>query len=104
MAKHEATAAAPGRLQRGAGGGGSAAVSRADSQTFSISLVRLALFELAIGSLVICSTFLPRIPGVLMVIAGLAWLSFRWPPLATPLLPYLVALNVGELLLPLWSS
>ena len=72
------------------------------SQTFNISLVLFALFGLAIGYLIIRSTFLPRVLGVLMVIAGSAWLSFLWPPLATPLLPYLVALNIGELVLPLW--
>jgi hypothetical protein len=72
------------------------------SQVFNISLVLFGLFELTIGYLIIRSTFLPRILGVSMVIAGVAWLTFLWPPLATPLLPYIVALNVGEFLLMLW--
>ena len=72
------------------------------AQTFNISLVMFALFELAIGYLIIRSTFLPRILGVLMVVAGFGGLTFLWPPLATPLFSYIVALNVGEFLLPLW--
>jgi len=72
------------------------------SQTFNISLVMFAVFELAIGYLIIRSTFLPRILGVLMVVAGCGWLTFVWPPLATSLFSYILALNVGELLLPLW--
>lgn len=72
------------------------------SQMFNISLVLFALFSLTMGYLILRSVFLPRFLGVLMVVAGLSWLSFLWPPFATPLLPYLVALNLGEFLLMLW--
>ena len=61
-----------------------------------------AVFELGIGYLIIRSTFLPRILGVLMVVAGCGGLTFVWPPLATSLFSYILALNVGELLLMLW--
>lgn len=72
------------------------------TQVFNISFVLFALFELTIGYLILRSAFLPRTLGVFMVIAGLSWTSFVWPPFAAPLLSYIVFLNLGELLLPLW--
>ena len=46
---------------------------------------------------------MPRILGVLMMLAGLGWLTFLWPPLAKDLAPYnLVPGMVGEGLLILW--
>ncbi len=44
-----------------------------------------------IGYLVFRSTFLPRILGAAMAIAGLCWLTFVWPPLANYLSPYNLA-------------
>ena len=58
---------------------------------------------LLFGYLVFRSNFLPRILGVLMAFAGLAWLPFLSPPLANSLSPYNVAAGfLGEASLMLW--
>jgi hypothetical protein len=50
-----------------------------------------------IGYLIFRSIFLPRILGVLMMFAGLGWLTFMSARLATYLLPYNVLPGiVGE--------
>ena len=73
------------------------------SQAFSIALVLFALFDLLIGYLIFRSTFLPRILGVLMMLAGVGWLTFVWPPLATTLSPYVLPLGaLAEIVLMLW--
>jgi hypothetical protein len=73
------------------------------SQAYSIALVFFAFFSLVIGYLIFKSTFLPRILGVLMVVAGLSWLTFLSPSLGAKYLhPYLVAAGSGEGLLILW--
>jgi hypothetical protein len=53
------------------------------AQAYNIGLVFFGFYCLLIGYLILRSTFLPRILGVLMVFAALAWLTFLWPPLAT---------------------
>jgi hypothetical protein len=66
-------------------------------------LVFFGLHCLLVGYLIFNSTFLPRILGVLMVFAGLGWLTFLWPPLAKYLSPYNMAPGMlGEGLLIVW--
>jgi hypothetical protein len=68
-----------------------------------IALVFFGVFQLLIGYLIFRSTFLPRILGALIALAGLGWLTFLWPPLANSLLTYLEVLGVlGEVPLMLW--
>ena len=56
-----------------------------------------------VGYLVFRSTFLPRVLGVLMVLAGLGWLTFAWAPLARSLSPYnLMPGMLGEGALIVW--
>lgn len=73
------------------------------SRTISIALVLFAFFDLAIGYLIVRSTFLPRALGVFMMVAGVGWLTFLWPPLAQALSPYVLAIGgLAEVALMLW--
>ncbi len=73
------------------------------SQAFSIALVLFALYDLLVGYLIVKSMFLPRILGVLMMLAGVGWLTFVWAPLATVLSSYVLPLGaLAEILLMLW--
>ena len=66
------------------------------------SLVFFGPYCLLIGYLIFRSTFLPRILGVLMALAGVGWLTFL-SPAATPLATYLKILGfVAEASLMLW--
>jgi hypothetical protein len=66
------------------------------------SLVFFGPYCLLLGYLIFMSTFLPRILGVLMVLAGLGWLVFL-TPLAIPLSTYLKILGfLAEASLMLW--
>ena len=74
-----------------------------NAQLGYIALVFAGPFQLLIGYLIFRSTYLPRVLGVLVALAGLGWLIFLWPPLANSLLTYLEVLGVlGELPLMLW--
>lgn len=73
------------------------------AQAFDISFVFFGFYCLLIGCLIFRSTFLPRILGAGMALAGLCWLTFLWPPLAHALSPYTLALGIlGEGSLTLW--
>lgn len=53
-------------------------------------LVFFGLQCFLVGCLIFNSTFLPRVLGVLMIFAGLGWLTFLSPPLAKSLSPYIM--------------
>jgi hypothetical protein len=66
-------------------------------------LVFFGFYCLLIGYLIIRSTFLPRILGVLMAVGGLGWLTFMSPTLTHSLYPYNLAPGIiGEGALTLW--
>jgi hypothetical protein len=62
-----------------------------------------AFYCFLIGYLIFTSTFLPRILGALMALAGLCWLAFLSPTLTNYLAPYNLALGlIGEASVSLW--
>jgi|HubBroStandDraft_4_1064222.scaffolds.fasta_scaffold09599_4 hypothetical protein len=72
-------------------------------QAYNFGLVFFGFYCLLIGYLILRSTFLPRILGVLMAFAGLGWLTFLYPPLANDLDPYVrVPGIIGEGSLTVW--
>jgi hypothetical protein len=74
-----------------------------NTQAGNICVVFFGVYCLLIGNLIFRSTFLPRILGVLMALAGLGWLTFLSPPLANHLSPYNLVLGfLAELSLMLW--
>jgi hypothetical protein len=67
------------------------------------NLVFFGFYCLLIGYLILRSTFLPRVLGVLMALAGLGWLTFASPGLAHSLSPFnLVPGILAEGALTLW--
>jgi hypothetical protein len=74
-----------------------------NTQAGNICVVFFGVYCLLIGYLIFRSTFLPRLLGVLMALAGLGWLTFLSPPLANRLSPYNLVLGfLAELALMLW--
>jgi hypothetical protein len=66
-------------------------------------LVFFGAYCLLIGYLILRSTFLPAVLGVLMMLGGLGWLTFLSPTLAGHLKPYnLLPGVIGETVLTVW--
>jgi len=76
---------------------------RVYSQTFHISFVLFAFFDLLLGYLIFRSTLLPRVIGVLMMLGGMAAMTFLYAPLALAL-KWLVlpVAGLAEAVLMLW--
>ena len=73
------------------------------AQTGPITLVFAGLFQIAIGYVMYRSTFLPRVLGGLVALAGVGWLTFMSPPLANAVGSYVEILGfVAEAALMLW--
>ncbi len=69
----------------------------------NIALPFFGVFQLFLGYLIFRSTFLPRILGVLIALAGVGWLIFLSPPTADAVSTYLEVLGfVAEASLMLW--
>ncbi len=72
-------------------------------QGVNIGLGFHGLYWILIGCLICRSTFLPRILGGLMAVAGLGWLTFLSPPLENYVSPYNLASGLlVEGLVMLW--
>jgi uncharacterized protein DUF4386 len=76
---------------------------RSQPRGMNVAVVFAGLYCILTGYLIFRSTFLPRILGVLIAIAGLGWLTFLSTPFANRLSPYDVASGVlGEGSVMLW--
>ena len=74
-----------------------------NGQAAQIALVFFGLFQITIGYVIARATFLPRILGVLVAVAGVGWLTVLVPPLVNLLgTPLQVFGFVAEMLLMLW--
>jgi hypothetical protein len=70
---------------------------------FDTYLIFFGLWCVLTGYLIFRSSFLPRILGVLLVIDGLGWTTYIWPPLGHYLFPAIaVACGLAEIPLQLW--
>jgi hypothetical protein len=68
-----------------------------------IALAFFGFYALLTGYLIIRSTFLPRILGVLSALGGLGWLSFLSPTLGYRVFPYIAAVGLlGAVALVVW--
>jgi hypothetical protein len=68
-----------------------------------IALVFFGFYALLTGYLILRSTFLPRILGVLSVVGGLGWLSFLYLPLGHLAFPYVAVFALlGAAALIVW--
>jgi hypothetical protein len=81
---------------------------RAAEQATNIAFLFFGLHVLLVGALILRSSFINRVVGVLMFVGGLGWLTLAFANLLSPqfaltLLPYiLIPGTVGEGALTLW--
>lgn len=72
-------------------------------QTFNVYLIFFGLWCVLAGYLIFNSTFMPRILGVLLVLDGLGWMTYLWPPFAASIFPVIaIVAGFAELPLQLW--
>jgi hypothetical protein len=74
-----------------------------NGQAFNVYLVFFGIWLVLVGYLIFKSRFLPRFLGVLVTISGLAWMMYLYPPITTPLYPYIATASaIGEIPLEFW--
>jgi hypothetical protein len=74
-----------------------------NSYAFQIDLVFFGFWCILTGYLIFRSTFLPRLLGVLVMISGVGWVIYLYPPLAYRLSQFIAAASaLGEIPLELW--
>jgi len=76
---------------------------RLSSYALDIFSVFFGFWLVLIAFLIFKSTFLPRILGILLAIAGLAWMVYLVPPVAVQLFTFIASASaIGEVPLELW--
>ena len=75
---------------------------RLSAQTMNVFLILFGFRCIALGYLILRSSFMPRVIGGLLVLAGVAYLPNLWPPLVTAITPFHLVLAIGELVLVVW--
>lgn len=75
---------------------------RWNGQAVNLYLAFFGLWCMVLGYVTYRSTFLPRVLGVLMALAGLGYATYLWPPFAKSVYPWNLTLGVGEIALGLW--
>jgi hypothetical protein len=74
-----------------------------NAQVYNIFLVFFGFYLLVIGYLIVRSTFMPGILGVLYALAGVGYITYLVPPIANALYPLnLAPAAVGEVAMILW--
>ena len=74
-----------------------------NAYALNVHLVFFGLWCVLTGYLIFRSTFLPRALGVLLVISGLGWLIYLFPPVAYRLFLFIAAASaVGEIPVEFW--
>lgn len=72
-------------------------------QAFNLYLIFFGFWCVLAGYLIARSTFVPRVLGVLLVLDGLGWMTFLWPPFASAIYPVIaVVAGIAEWPLLLW--
>jgi hypothetical protein len=82
-------------------------VLQLSAEGLNVCMVFFGFYCLLIGYLILKSTFLPRIIGALLVLAGLCYLvnsfaNFLVPAFAARIYPYILIPGVAELVLAFW--
>lgn len=76
---------------------------RLNTAAFQIDLVFFGLWCVLTGYLMVRSKFLPRILGALLMLDGLGWTLYMWPPFANFLFPVIAVVSgVAEAPLQVW--
>ncbi len=76
---------------------------KVNNQGAGIALVFFGFSTLLQGYLLVRSTFLPRLLGVLAALGGLGWLTYLYPPAGDRLFPLIVAVGLlGAVAIILW--
>ncbi|WP_047496929.1 DUF4386 domain-containing protein [Terriglobus sp. TAA 43] len=69
-------------------------MTKVNTQGAAVAMIFFGLYAVLKGVLIINSTFLPRILGIIGILAGFSWLTFLYLPVAYRVLPYTLALGL----------